>query len=154
MRASPHQALQLLDYCNRNGVTSSHDVQATSLAARTKSRRKNGGDLRLDHLRRGRIAAAISRFHGERYTLRPIDSIVLWIFAFDRHAGFRFWHALSPEWTSQRRGLCIHHIDRSAIRRADHGRAVVFWRVAWSARALVCVRRFRKLALDFIDVAR
>jgi hypothetical protein len=29
-------------------------------------------------------------------------TLVLWIFAFDRHAGFRFWHALSPEWTSQR----------------------------------------------------
>ena len=59
-------------------------------------------------------------------------------FTFNRHAGFRLWDALFVEWTSQYGGLCICHIDRSAIRRTDHGRALVFWRITWSARALIC----------------
>ena len=36
----------------------------------------------------------------------------------------------------------------------DHGHAGVFWGVARSACAVVCYRRFRKLALDVADVAR
>ena len=58
------------------------------------------------------------------------------------------------EWTSQCRRLCLRHIDRSAIRRTDDGRAMVFWGIARSARPLIRNRRFRKLALDFTDVAR
>jgi hypothetical protein len=33
----------------------------------------------------------------------------------------------------------VCHIDRSAIRRTDHGHSVVFWRVARSACPVVCV---------------
>jgi hypothetical protein len=66
-------------------------------------------------------------------------------------SGFGMLYVLSGR---QCGGLCIRHIDRSAIRRTDHGRAVVFWRAARPARALICHRRFCKLALDFYDVAR
>ena len=44
-------------------------------------------------------------------------------------------------------------IDRPFVA-PSHGHAVVFWGVARSARPLICHRRFRKLALDFTDVAR
>jgi hypothetical protein len=84
----------------------------------------------------------------------PLNPASFWIFAFDRHAGFRIRHAPCSEWTAQCGGLCIRHVDRSAIRRPDDGRAVVFWGIARSARALICDRRFPKLALDFTDVAR
>src|SRR4029450_994391 len=144
MTAGKPSLLELLDYGNRNAVVSSQDVQTTSLAAGAKSRRKNGRDLRLDHLPRRRVASAISRFHDEAYAFRSADSASVWIFAFSRHAGFGVRHALSPEWASQCGGLCLRHIDRSPIRRADHGDLVVFWGAARSARALICHRRFRK----------
>ena len=69
-------------------------------------------------------------------------------------SGFGMLYVLCPEWTSQCGRLCICHIDRSAIRRTDHGHSVVFWGVARSACPVVCDRRFRKLALDVADVAR
>src|SRR6266480_616624 len=50
----------------------------------------------------------------------PLTAQAFWVFTFKRHAGFRLWDALFAEWTSQCGGLCICHIDRSAIRRTDH----------------------------------
>ena len=84
----------------------------------------------------------------------PLTPQAFGFFASNRHAGFRVRHALFSKRTSQCRRLCLRHIDRSAIRRTDHGHVMVFWSVARSARALICHRRFRKLAMDFTDVAR
>src|SRR4029077_15740851 len=78
-----------LDYRKANAVVSSQDVQKAPLAAGAKSRCKNRRDLWLDHLPRRRVASALCRFHGEAYAFCPADSASFWIFAFDRHAGFR-----------------------------------------------------------------
>ena len=118
----------------------------------SRAAKKNRRDLWLDHFCRRRVASALSRFHGESYAFRRADFASFWISAFYRHAGFRVWHALSPEWTSQCGGICICHIDRSAVRRTDNGHTMVFWGVAGSPRALICHRGLGKLAMDFVDM--
>ena len=67
-------------------------------------------------------------------------------------SGFGMLYVLSGRLNAE--GFVFATLNRSAIRRTDHGRAVVFWSIARSDRALIRNRRFRKLALDFTDVAR
>ena len=57
----------------------------------------------------------------------PLTAQAFGFFTFNRHAGFRLWDALFAEWTSQCGRLCIRYIDRSTVRRTDHGHTVVFW---------------------------
>jgi hypothetical protein len=80
----------------------------------------------LYHFPRRRIASAVSRFHGKAHEFWALTAQASGFFTFNRHADFRLWDALFAEWTSQYGGLCVCHIDRSAIRRTNHGRAFDF----------------------------
>ena len=82
----------------------------------------------------------------------PLAVQAFGFFTFNRHVGFRLWDPLFAEWTPQCGGLCICHIDRSAVRRTDNGHTMVFWGVARSPRALICHRGLGKLAMDFVDM--
>jgi hypothetical protein len=67
-------------------------------------------------------------------------------------SGFAMLYVLSGRLNAE--GFVFATLVDRAIRRTDHGRAVVFWGAARPSRALICHRRFRKLALDITDVAR